>query len=140
MIILDTDHLTVLRYQDHPRYAMLQERLMQAGEPLAITVVSWEEQLRGWLAEINRCRNFPDQVAPYDRLARLAEYVVEWELLPFTAEAATECQRLRKEKLRIGTQDLKIAAIALTNDTLLLSRNLRDFKKVPGLEVEDWLA
>ena len=40
----------------------------------------------------------------------------------------------------IGSQDLKIAAIALINDALLSSRNLRDFKKVKGLEVEDWLS
>jgi tRNA(fMet)-specific endonuclease VapC len=34
--------------------------------------------------------------------------------------------------------DLKIAAIALANDATLLSRNLSDFARVPGLRVEDW--
>jgi tRNA(fMet)-specific endonuclease VapC len=140
MIILDTDHLSVLRYTNHPQYAALQARLEEAEEPLAVTVVTWEEQLRGWLAEIHRCRNFADQVGPYDRLLKLAEFLVEWEVLPFTVGAADECQRLRKEKVRIGSQDLKIAAITLTNDALLLSRNLRDFKKVPHLQVEDWIS
>jgi tRNA(fMet)-specific endonuclease VapC len=46
----------------------------------------------------------------------------------------------RKQEIRIGTQDLKIAAIALANDALLLSANVRDFQKVPGLRVENWLA
>jgi tRNA(fMet)-specific endonuclease VapC len=41
-------------------------------------------------------------------------------------------------KIRIGTMDLKIAAIALAHGATLLSRNLVDFKKVPGLTVEDW--
>lgn len=35
--------------------------------------------------------------------------------------------------------DLKIVAIALVQDALLLSSNLRDFRQVPGLRVEDWL-
>jgi tRNA(fMet)-specific endonuclease VapC len=43
-------------------------------------------------------------------------------------------------KIRIGTMDLRIAAIALTHGATLLSRNLVDFKRVPELEVEDWTA
>jgi tRNA(fMet)-specific endonuclease VapC len=41
--------------------------------------------------------------------------------------------------VRIGTQDLKIAALAIVHDALLLSANLRDFEQVPGLNAEDWL-
>ncbi len=41
-------------------------------------------------------------------------------------------------KLRIGTMDLRIAAIAIAQDALLLSKNLTDFRTVPGLSVEDW--
>lgn len=47
--------------------------------------------------------------------------------------------RLRKKRVRIDTQDLKIASIALVHDALLLTANLRDFQKVPGLRVENWL-
>jgi predicted nucleic acid-binding protein len=56
----------------------------------------------------------------------------------FDERAATEFQRLRRSRLRIGTMDLKIAAIVLAHDATLLSRNLSDFRKVPGLKVEDW--
>ncbi len=140
MIIVDTDYVTVLRYTDHPRCTSLQASLQAAGEPLATTVITWEEQLRGWLAEIARCRTFPDQVRAYDRLLKLADFIQDWTVLPFDARAADECQRLRQQRIRIGTQDLKIAAIALVNDALLLSANLRDFQRVPGLQVTSWLA
>jgi tRNA(fMet)-specific endonuclease VapC len=53
--------------------------------------------------------------------------------------AADRFAELRRQKIRIGSQDLKIAAIAITRDALLLSANLRDFQKVPGLRVENWL-
>jgi tRNA(fMet)-specific endonuclease VapC len=54
--------------------------------------------------------------------------------------AAEEFQRLQKTRIRIGTMDLKIAAIALTSNATLLTRNLIDFRKVPDLKVEDWSA
>jgi tRNA(fMet)-specific endonuclease VapC len=98
-----------------------------------------EEQMRGWLAEINRRREVHQQIPAYDRLLRLLEFLNAWVIVPFDERAADEALRLRKQRIRIGTQDLKIAAIALVQDALLLSANLRDFGRVPGLRVEDWL-
>jgi tRNA(fMet)-specific endonuclease VapC len=59
-------------------------------------------------------------------------------LLDFDNPAAAEFQRLSRARLRIGTMDLKIAAIVLAQDATLISRNPDDFRKVPGLRVEDW--
>ena len=61
-------------------------------------------------------------------------------ILPFDAAAASQFEQLRSHKLGVGTADLRIAAIALSAGHHLLSRNLRDFERVPGLRVEDWLA
>jgi tRNA(fMet)-specific endonuclease VapC len=61
-------------------------------------------------------------------------------LLSFSDEAAAQFRRLWRTRLRVGTMDLKIAAIALANDATVLTRNLSDFGKVPGLRVEDWSA
>jgi tRNA(fMet)-specific endonuclease VapC len=46
---------------------------------------------------------------------------------------------LRHARIRVGTQDLRIASIALAHNALLVSANLQDFEQVPGLRVEDWL-
>lgn len=96
--------------------------------------------MRGWMPEIKRRREFHEQVVAYDRLAEVFDFFKKWQLLPFDARAANECRLLQQQKVRIGTQDLKIAAIALVHNALLLSVNLRDFDKVPGLRVENWLA
>jgi tRNA(fMet)-specific endonuclease VapC len=139
MILLDTDHLTVLRYPEHAQFASLTRRMTAtAGEQFAATVVSVEEQLRGWLAEVNRHQDLRKQIPAYDRLATLFTFFARWQIIRFDERAAEEFERLRKQKVRIGTMDLKIAAIALTHDALL-SANLRDFRQVPGLRVENWL-
>ena len=75
----------------------------------------------------------------YQRLATLFNILGNWEIVLFDDAAAATFKRLRHENIRIGTQDLKISAIALVNDAVLLTANLRDFQRVPRLRVENWL-
>jgi len=140
MTLLDTDHLSVLHYPESAAYASLRTRLEAAGqESFATTVVSVEEQLRGWLAYLGRFREVHKQVPAYERLVKLFLFLSPWEIIIFDTRAADMFQHLRKQRVRIGTQDLKIAAIALVHNARLLSANLRDFQQVPALQVENWL-
>jgi tRNA(fMet)-specific endonuclease VapC len=140
MILLDTDHLTVLSFPESAQYAWLEARLaVVSNQPFGTTIVNAEEQLRGWIGRIHRHPDVHKQIFGYERLLKLLIFLGRWQIMPFDSAAADEFSRLRKAKVRIGTADLKIAAIAVTSDALLLSANLRDFKKVPGLRVEDWL-
>jgi len=59
--------------------------------------------------------------------------------MPFDDAAADRFESLRAGGLRIGSMDLKIAAIALVHDALLLSANLEDFEQIPGLRLDNWL-
>ena len=141
MILLDTDHLTILRYRESAQHDLLMERLNESlDDDVATSVVSVEEQLRGWLAEIHRCRRIEDQSSADERLAEQIEFLANWPIIRFDPRATNEFAQLRRARIRIGTQDLKIAAIALAQEALLLSANLRDFEQVPGLRVENWLA
>jgi len=73
-------------------------------------------------------------------LERLLGFYCETPLLPFDDKALNAFQRLWVARLRVGTMDLKIASIALANDATLLTRNRRDFERVPRLRLEDWSA
>jgi tRNA(fMet)-specific endonuclease VapC len=140
MILLDTDHLSVLIYRNHSLYAGLANRLLSSPDQFFVaSAVSLEEQLRGWLALIHRQKSIQSQVAPYNKLVGLVQFYQGWTLLPFNEAAADRFVDLRRLKVKIGSQDLKIASIALANDVLLLSSNLRDFSQIPNLRVADWL-
>jgi tRNA(fMet)-specific endonuclease VapC len=140
LIILDTDHLTVLRYEDDSHYSRLTSRLdASPDQHIVTTVITMEEQMRGWLAEINRRREVRRQIIAYERLLRMVEFLSEWEIIRLDDRVADQFDRLRKSRVRIGSQDLKIASIAVVHNALLLSANLRDFRRVPGLRVENWL-
>jgi tRNA(fMet)-specific endonuclease VapC len=108
-------------------------------QDFATTIVSVEEQMRGWLALIHRQRTALEQVRGYLELEGLLRFYGKWRVLSFDRRAAVQFDDLRHRRIRVGTQDLKIAAIALVPDALLLSRNTVDFARVPGLRVESWL-
>ena len=60
------------------------------------------------------------------------------QVLPYDAAAVAEFERLRRNKIRVGTQDLRIASIALSKNATVVTRNIRDFGRVPGLKIMDW--
>jgi tRNA(fMet)-specific endonuclease VapC len=138
MIVLDTDHLTIIQRQSEPAYSILQDRLRRAHDNVATTIVSVEEQMRGWLAVINRANSPKREVAAYQRLHALFNFFGNIVVLDFDEAAAEQLMHLRRKRLRLGTMDLKIAAIALIQQATLLSRNVADFQRVAGLRVEDW--
>jgi tRNA(fMet)-specific endonuclease VapC len=59
-------------------------------------------------------------------------------VLEFSAEAEVRFADLKQQRIKIGAQDLKIASIVLVVGGTVVTRNRRDFEKVPGLMIEDW--
>ncbi len=140
MILLDTNHLSVLAFAQSPAARRLLERLeLVEEEIIATTIVSVEECFRGWLSAIHRARTTREQISPYRQLLTFMEFIAEWDITPLDDQSVDRFETLRNQRLRIGSQDLKIAAIALTHDALVLTANRRDFDLVPGLRVENWL-
>ena len=139
VVILDTDHLTVIQRRAEPAYSRLRARLSKLPpNTVQTTIVSFEEQMRGWLAVISRVRNQSKEVLAYQRLQALLRFFNEIPVLNYTEIIAVQFEELRRSRLRVGSMDLKIAAIALTHDAILLSSNRKDFDQVPDLRVEDW--
>jgi len=139
VLVLDTDHIVELQREDAVHGGPLTVRLENTNEPSAVTIVSAEEQMRGWLSLIHQARDPFRQVRAYGELRSLFAFYAFWQVLPFDTLAASRFASLRKAGVRVGTADLKIASIVLVIGGKLLSRNLVDFRKVPDLVVENWL-
>ncbi len=141
MQILDTDLFSMMDRADTAESQRLRFRLsrLQRNE-LSTTIITFEEQMRGWMAWLAQARSLAQQVERYRKLNRMLSRFQGVIVLEFDEKAASKFEELKKQFGRIGTMDLKIAAIALTHNAVLLSRNLKDFQRVPGLRVEDWSA
>lgn len=138
LYVLDTDHISL---QQRSHMAVLQRlRALREDDSIAVTVITVEEQIRGRLEIIRRHGASPLQVATYTALQQTLRYFASWQVLDFTQAAFDQFSALRQQRIRIGAQDLRIAAITLANAAILVTRNTRDFAQVPGLWIEDWSA
>ena len=97
-----------------------------------------EEQLRGWLALILRAPTPERLIAAYASLPRAVGYFAQVNILDYSVDAANHFAALRAPRIRIGTQDWRIAAMTLAVGGILVTRNRVDFQQVPGLFLEDW--
>jgi tRNA(fMet)-specific endonuclease VapC len=133
--ILDTDHISLFQ-TGHP---LVTERV-QSIDPnaIAVTIITVEEQMYGRLNRIRRAKSTDELRLAYSNLNRTLAYFQSISVLDFDSDAAGCYKSIVSQKIRVGTQDLKIASIALSHNAKIVSRNLRDFAKVPGLEIEDW--
>jgi tRNA(fMet)-specific endonuclease VapC len=135
--ILDTDCFSLWQ-QNHP---MMVQRVEVNAENLAVTIVTVEEVIRGWFNVINQA-SAPSQadklVWGYTRLWDTLDDFKNLNILKFDQNASTIYTEFHRQIRRIGTQDLRIAAIVLANNAILVTRNNRDFSQVPDLVQEDW--
>jgi tRNA(fMet)-specific endonuclease VapC len=139
MVVLDTDHVSVLEWKTGAEYDCLNSRLVRLGiADVATTIVSYDEQTRGWLAYIARARKLAQQIEGYRRLHHHLDVYCGIRVLDFDEAAAVVFQGLRHLQNRIGAFDLRIASIALSRGATLLTRNRIDFERVTDLKFEDW--
>ena len=133
--IFDTDHFSLLQ---RGHLGITNHISKIKADEIAITIISVEEQVRGRLSIIRRVSSPHELVFAYRRLKELLEEIETIKVLNFNLEASLIYDDLMRQKIRIGTRDLRIAAIALAVKGTLVTRNQRDFEKVPKLEIEDW--
>ena len=138
MLLLDTNHFSEIE-RDSSISRRLQSRIEASDQPAVISIVTAEESMSGWLAKLHGNQAREQLLITYRDFACGIEKLDNWTILDWTERAADAFDALRAQRVRIGTLDLRIASIAIVHDATLLSRNLRDFRLVPGLRVENWL-
>jgi tRNA(fMet)-specific endonuclease VapC len=133
--ILDTDHISLFQ-RGHQQVTT--RVLLTPRSDLAVTIITAEEQVRGRLARIRAAKSEIDRLPALLWFRESLGLLGTFKLLDYDAAAASVFTALLQQRIRIGTQDLRIAAIALSMGFILVSRNQSDFGQVPGLVIEDW--
>src|SRR5262245_29001805 len=135
LFVLDTD---VLSLWQHAHPSVSQNVTAHKADDLAITAITVQEQLDGWHSRLPHAKA-PQQIADlYQRLVDNVVFVGRLNILPYSVAAVLRYEQLQRQKLNISRMDLKIAAIVLEAGATLVTRNFRDFGRIPGLAIADW--
>jgi tRNA(fMet)-specific endonuclease VapC len=136
LFLLDSDIVTLFQH----RHPLVMARVAAARQvhQVAVTAITIDESYSGWHARVLKARK-PDEVADaYAGLAQAAAIFGSFSIIPFPLPAIQRFTSLRRQRLNVGANDLRIAAIALEAGAIVVTRNVRDFQRVPGLTCEDW--
>jgi tRNA(fMet)-specific endonuclease VapC len=133
--VLDTDHISLLQ---RGNLAVINKVATINSSEISVTIITIVEQTYGRLDVINKAKSKQELVTAYALLKETFNRLCKGNILDFDASAFDIYNELRAAKIRIGTQDLRIASITLSIGATLVTRNRKDFEKVPGLQIVDW--
>jgi tRNA(fMet)-specific endonuclease VapC len=136
--ILDTDHVSLL-LERHPQVS---RKVSELGADVAITIVTVQELFNGWVVRINNAKEIEDVVRLYRKLDRTVLLCKRIPVLSFDEVVGDRYRQMLQETPSLSKKrlekDMRIAAIALVNDAIVVTRNDRDFSQVPGIRLENW--
>lgn len=137
MFLLDTDILTLL-LRDNPK-VIQRVHSLDAAE-IATTIISRIEILRGRFASVLKAANKEEWLRAQDWLANDERSLAKLKIVPIDEQSADEFERLKttKKVRKMGLADLLIACLALSRGATLVTRNVKDYRLVPGLKIENW--
>jgi tRNA(fMet)-specific endonuclease VapC len=135
LVVLDTDVLTLYQLGDP---AVVRRAQGRPVSELAVSVITVEEELTGWYTELRRARKRDRLAQVYQKLTDSIRFLARFQILSFTEPAIIRYEDLRIAYRRLGKNDLRIAAIVLETGASLATRNLRDFRQIKGIQIEDW--
>ena len=137
LFVLDSDSLSLFQSGN----ANIAARVERCGPgEVATTVISIDEQLRGWFSLVRKAKKASQVAFAYARLARSVSHLSQMRILTYTETAIATYEQFKRSKVSRGGNDLRIAVIALENSGTVVTRNVSDFRAIPGLEVEDWTS
>jgi tRNA(fMet)-specific endonuclease VapC len=135
--ILDTDTLSRLHAGD-PRVQGHKDRYDLSN--VVTTLITRIEILRGRFDFVLKATNAGELRRAQEWLRRSEALLAFIAVIPIDDAAAEEFDKLRRNRSlkKIGRADLLIAAIALARGDTLVTRNVKHFRQVPGLKLENW--
>ena len=136
MIVFDSDIFTLFAYG----HEKVKKRYDEADDAFAVTVITWIEILKGRTDNLLKAANEKELHVAAERMRHTLTVLNDFAVLPVDDAAVAQFGKLSRHKklAKMRRADMLIACIVLGHKARLVTRNLKDYKDVPGLRLENW--
>jgi len=135
LYMLDTDIFTLYLRREPKVFAQI---LQHSSADLALSIISVEELWSGWWTALRQAKTSSQAGLAYERLTETIDELKNWRIVSFPESSILRYNALKQQKLNVRGNDLRIAATALETSAVVVTMNTRDFKRIAGLNLEDW--
>ncbi len=136
--VLDSDVASLLTHYPNQQPHLVQKVSAMPIQQMWISIVTIEEAIKGAFALINNPKMPTAQIQSCELLRRIMQEYSRFRILPYDATAQQVYKNMTAAEKRVGTNDCKIAAIAMSRNFVVVTRNVRDFTRINGVVFEDW--
>jgi tRNA(fMet)-specific endonuclease VapC len=136
MIVFDSDIFTLFAYG----HEKVKKRYNEADDVVAVTVITWFEVLKGRTDSLFKAADEKQLRVAAERMLQTETVLNDFAVLPVDDAAVAHFGTLSRHKklAKMCRADMLIACIVLGHKARLVTRNLKDYKDVPGLRLENW--
>lgn len=133
--LFDSDTFSHFKYRNP---ALERQMALHESDVFGLTMVTVEEALGGWYKQLRQARTHAEVAKSSRSSALTMQLMSSFQVFPETEKSLEATDQIVKAKLNIGKMDIRIAAIALELVATVVTRNTRDFSRIPNLMIADW--
>ena len=136
--VLDTDTITLFLHFKKQQAELVNRILSTQPIQLWVSIITVQEVIGGALSRLNNRRQSGDEMRACEFLRGIMGDIALFQFLPYDMQARQVFDGMTAAEKRVGRNDCKIAAIAMSRGYTVVTRNIKDFAQIRGAACEDW--
>ena len=137
MYVLDSDSVTLFLHHKRQQPRLVRCVLNVPAEQMWVSIITVKEAIGGAMALVDNSKRTASSEQDCAFLRSIMRDLSDFQILPYD-EAAKQIFNAMTAEKRVGGNDCKIAASAMSRGFTVVTRNVKDFGQIKGVVYTDW--
>ena len=138
MYTLDSDSVTLFLHHKGQQPQLVRRVLDVPADQMWVSVITVKEIIGGAMALVDNPKRSSSAFQDCAFLRQILRDLSDFQILPYDDQARQIFNNMTAAEKRVGGNDCKIAASAIARGFTVITRNIKDFAQISGVQYEDW--